>query len=85
MESLLLLASVLMNDDFPTFDLPAKAISGKSEDGSCDDVPNAASNSALFKFIFYLLVLLAYRGRLASVLFELYAPLFIIFDDYIFG
>ena len=57
------------------------------------DKIKSAANSLLYSkkiqlysnSFFYLLVLLAYRGRLASVLFELYAPLFIIFDDYIFG
>lgn len=37
------LISLLIREDFPTFDLPAKAISGLSEGGSC------SGRAALFK------------------------------------
>jgi len=44
------LNNVLRSDDLPTFDLPAKAISGSVDGGSCFDVPNERSNCTLLKF-----------------------------------
>ena len=46
-----LLNSLFSRELLPTLDLPAKVISGLSDGGSCCEIPNDLSNSALLKFI----------------------------------
>ena len=48
---LLRLNILLIRDDFPTLDRPAKAISSLSDGGSWEYSPYARANSALLKFI----------------------------------
>ncbi len=48
------LNSLFKSEDLPTLERPEKAISGKSDGGSWENVPNAASKSAFFFFFFYL-------------------------------
>ena len=45
-------SSLFISVDFPTFDLPEKHISPRSEGGICESLPKDVRNSALEKFMF---------------------------------